>query len=93
MGRSRREFLTQGARWGCWVRCSQVEGASAEPEQTPQTPTTPGAPPAFGTAAPVGPEVTAGTFVEAEKLVQVTNSPEHRAEMARELAGVDGGGV
>jgi len=33
--------------------------------------TTPGAPPAFNTAPPVGPEVTTGTFAEAEKLVQV----------------------
>lgn len=33
--------------------------------------TTPGAPPAFNTAAPVGPEVTTGTFAEAEKLAQV----------------------
>ncbi len=31
----------------------------------------PGAPPAFGTAPAVGPEVSAGTFVESEKLVQV----------------------
>jgi len=30
-----------------------------------------GAPPAFGTGPAVGPEVTTGTFVEAEKLVQV----------------------
>ncbi|MEO7102509.1 MAG: amidase [Gemmatimonadaceae bacterium] len=32
---------------------------------------TPGAPPAFNTAPPVGPEVTTGTFAEAEKLAQV----------------------
>jgi Asp-tRNA(Asn)/Glu-tRNA(Gln) amidotransferase A subunit family amidase len=50
--------------------------------QTPQTPSTPGAPPAFGTAAPVGPEVTPETFVHAEKLVQITNTAAHRAEMA-----------
>ena len=38
---------------------------------------TPGAPPAFGTAAPAGPEVSPATFAEAEKLVQVElTSPE-----------------
>ncbi len=35
---------------------------------------TPGAPPAFGTSEPVGPEVTAATFVQAEKLVQIEMS-------------------
>jgi Asp-tRNA(Asn)/Glu-tRNA(Gln) amidotransferase A subunit family amidase len=52
--------------------------AGVVPAQTPdgqnQTPT-PGAPPAFGTAAPVGPEVSAATFKEAEKLAQVEMTP------------------
>src|SRR5690348_15576333 len=43
---------------------------------------TPGAPPAFGTAPAVGPEVSPATFAEAEKLVQITNTPAHRAEAA-----------
>jgi Asp-tRNA(Asn)/Glu-tRNA(Gln) amidotransferase A subunit family amidase len=38
-----------------------------------------GAPPAFGTAPPVGPEVTPATFAEAEKLVQVELRPTDRA--------------
>ena len=42
---------------------------------------TAGAPPAFGTAPAVGPAVSAGSFAEAEKLVQVSLSP-----AARELA-------
>jgi Asp-tRNA(Asn)/Glu-tRNA(Gln) amidotransferase A subunit family amidase len=54
--------------------------------QTPasQTPAnqTPGAPPAFGTAPPVGPEVTPTTFAEAEKLVQVEMTPADRATAA-----------
>ncbi len=79
MGRSRREFLAQSSMG--LIGAVVAEGL-ADAEQTPQTPTTPGAPPAFGTSAPVGPEVTPETFVEAEKLVQVTNSPDHRAEMA-----------
>lgn len=42
----------------------------------------PGAPPAFATAPPVGPEVTAETFAEAEKLERVTMTEAHRAEAA-----------
>lgn len=80
MARSRREFLAQSSMGLIGV---VVAGEAEVLEgQTPQTPTTPGAPPAFGTAAPVGPEVSAATFVEAEKLVQVTMSPEHRAQAA-----------
>src|SRR5256885_5099910 len=43
---------------------------------------TPGAPPAFGTSPSVGPEVGPGTFAEAEKLVQVANAPDYRAQAA-----------
>jgi Asp-tRNA(Asn)/Glu-tRNA(Gln) amidotransferase A subunit family amidase len=38
-----------------------------------------GTPPAFGTARPVGPEVSPSTFAEAEKLMQVKLSPADRA--------------
>src|SRR5690349_8537199 len=79
MGRSRREFLAQGSMG---LIGAVVAGEAVAEGQTPQTPTTPGAPPAFGTAAPVGPEVSTQTFVEAEKLMQVTMSPAHRAEAA-----------
>ncbi|MGA8671991.1 MAG: amidase, partial [Terracidiphilus sp.] len=47
-----------------------------------QTPT-PGAPPAFGTAAPVGPEVTAATFREAQKLVDVEMTAADLEEAAK----------
>ena len=50
------------------------EAEAAATGQVPQTPATAGAPPAFGTAPPVGPEVSTETFVEAEKLMQVTMS-------------------
>ncbi|HEV2578297.1 MAG TPA: amidase family protein [Acidobacteriaceae bacterium] len=83
MGRSRREFLAQSSMGliGAVV-AGEAEIAEGQASGSPQTPTTPGAPPAFGTAAPVGPEVTPATFAEAEKLVQVTMSPAHRAEVA-----------
>jgi Asp-tRNA(Asn)/Glu-tRNA(Gln) amidotransferase A subunit family amidase len=57
-------------------------GLSADAQVgAPQQPT-PGAPPAFGTAAPVGPEVTSATFTEAEKLMQAPLSVKDRAEAA-----------
>jgi Asp-tRNA(Asn)/Glu-tRNA(Gln) amidotransferase A subunit family amidase len=61
---------------------------AALPAQAAQTPAAqdsnlpPGAPPAFGTAPPVGPEVSVRTFEEAEKLVQVTMTPADRAQAA-----------
>ena len=42
----------------------------------------PGAPPAFGTAPPVGPEVSADTFRIAEKLVNVEMTPADMSEAA-----------
>ncbi|HXY20175.1 MAG TPA: amidase [Gemmatimonadales bacterium] len=42
----------------------------------------PGAPPTFATAAGSGPPVSEATFAEAEKLAQVTMSPEHRRQAA-----------
>lgn len=81
MATSRREFLAQGSL-GLLATALTPGSAEGLSPQTPQSATTPGAPPAFGTAAPVGPPVSPETFVEAEKLVQVTMSPEHRAEAA-----------
>jgi Asp-tRNA(Asn)/Glu-tRNA(Gln) amidotransferase A subunit family amidase len=73
---SRRAFLKHGslglaaAAVGCHAPThpSQQSAAPAAAEG----PQPPGAPPAFGTAPPVGPEVSAVTFVEAEKLVRVS---------------------
>ena len=64
--KSRREFLTSAplALLGAAV-------ASYGQTQNPAQQQTPGAPPAFGTAAAVGPEVTSATLAEAEKQVQV----------------------
>ena len=42
----------------------------------------PGAPPTFGTAAGSGPEVTAATFAEAERVAQVTLTPAQRQQAA-----------
>ncbi|MBV9182015.1 MAG: amidase, partial [Acidobacteria bacterium] len=62
--KSRRKFLAD-ASLGMLVagRATLAQGQS---NQQP-----PGEPPAFGTSPKVGPEVSSGTFAEAEKLVQV----------------------
>ncbi|MGH8136620.1 MAG: amidase family protein [Steroidobacteraceae bacterium] len=84
MSRSRREFLQ--------VSCAALLGPSVVAgEQQPATVSgtsrpgeaTPGSPPAFGTAPPVGPEVSPATFAQAEKLVQVELTPPERAQAAR----------
>src|SRR5262245_4900614 len=51
-----------------------------QPQSTSSTapPSTPGAPPTFATAPAAGPAVTASTFAEAEKLMQVTMSDAQR---------------
>jgi Asp-tRNA(Asn)/Glu-tRNA(Gln) amidotransferase A subunit family amidase len=62
-----------------------VISSASTPASAPvntQTPETPGAPPAFGTAPAVGPEVSAETFAEAEKLVRVEMSAAERAQAA-----------
>jgi Asp-tRNA(Asn)/Glu-tRNA(Gln) amidotransferase A subunit family amidase len=55
-------------------------GAQAQAGQTQTLP--PGAPPAFGTAPPVGPEVSPETFANAEKLVQLEMTAADRATAA-----------
>ncbi|HTD10729.1 MAG TPA: amidase family protein [Steroidobacteraceae bacterium] len=83
MSRSRRVFLLGSAA---------VLGSAAIPkaqDATTGTPTPkpaelpPGSPPAFGTAPPVGPEVSAATFAEAEKLVQVEFTAPERTQAAQ----------
>lgn len=57
--------------------CSQQQTTSVA-----STSTTPGAPPTFGTAPAAGPQVTSGSFAEAEKLVQVQMTDVERAMAA-----------
>ena len=73
MSKSRRQFLSQASisLWG-------AAAFSGHAQQTSEPP--PGAPPAFGTAPPVGPEVTTSTFAEAEKLMQVQLTAAERSE-------------
>lgn len=79
MTQTRRDFLAISA-FGALGTALPLDAA-----QTPAAPSnqqTPGTPPAFGTAPPVGPEVSAGTFVEAEKLVQIEMTPADLAQAA-----------
>src|SRR5258708_14829959 len=57
---------------------SSAQNPSPAPAQEPA-----GMPPAFGTAKPVGPEVSEETFVEAEKLVQVNLNKTDLAQVAK----------
>src|SRR4030095_15319855 len=81
---TRRQFLIR-APFGLVAAAAACRGESdTNAKQTgaapsPSTPSTPGAPPAFNTAPPVGPEVSATTFAEAEKLAQVTMTDAERA--------------
>ncbi|MEP6691941.1 MAG: amidase family protein, partial [Gemmatimonadaceae bacterium] len=70
---SRRQFLIR-APIGLLGAAAACRGEDQKPDSraaVPGTPATPGAPPAFNTAPPVGPEVSATTFAESEKLMQV----------------------
>lgn len=60
--------------------CGTQAPSSSEPApSSPSSPVSiPGAPPTFGTGPVTGPPVSAATFAEAEKLVQVTMRPKDR---------------
>ena len=81
MAKSRREFLTRAAA-GLLGAGAAAKAAAGAPGPEPQTTPVAGTPPAFGTAPPVGPEVTAATFAEAEKLVRVEMTAAERAQAA-----------
>jgi Asp-tRNA(Asn)/Glu-tRNA(Gln) amidotransferase A subunit family amidase len=78
---TRRQFLIS-APLGVLVAataCKKAPGADAPPQTAPATP---GAPPTFGTGTGSGPEVSASTFAEAEKLMQVTMTQAERQQAA-----------
>jgi Asp-tRNA(Asn)/Glu-tRNA(Gln) amidotransferase A subunit family amidase len=76
---TRRQFMitaSMGALAATVACRSEPQGGAST-----TTPATPGAPPTFGTGPVSGPPVSPSTFAEAEKLAQVTMTPEER-EMA-----------
>ena len=75
---TRRQFLIR-APIGVLGAVAACRGEGEKPAaQATGTPSTPGAPVAFNTAPAAGPEVTATTFAEAEKLAQVTMTEAER---------------
>ncbi|HTI36765.1 MAG TPA: amidase [Vicinamibacterales bacterium] len=77
---TRRQFLIR-APLGFLVGAIAASDVAPTVEMK-QVPATPGAPPTFGTGPGSGPVVTPGTFVEAEKLMQVTMTPAERQQAA-----------
>jgi Asp-tRNA(Asn)/Glu-tRNA(Gln) amidotransferase A subunit family amidase len=73
MSKSRRQFLSRAS-----IGLAAAATACRKSIEKVGVDQTPGAPPAFGTAPEVGPKVSAATFAEAEKLVQVELSPAER---------------
>jgi len=83
MSASRREFLALSTLSVLGAAAGLGQNAPQQnPPTVPQTTPTPGAPPAFGTAPPVGPEVSAANFEAAEKLVNFTLTEAERAQAA-----------
>jgi Asp-tRNA(Asn)/Glu-tRNA(Gln) amidotransferase A subunit family amidase len=93
MSKSRREFLADTSVGLLGVAAAfqlpdqklvdHLSGvAAAERQQTTPEVPPPGSPSAFGTSPPVGPEVSLGTFEDAEKLVQVAMTGGERTEAA-----------
>jgi Asp-tRNA(Asn)/Glu-tRNA(Gln) amidotransferase A subunit family amidase len=78
MDRSRRRFLLHSSAGLLTTAVAHNLAANLDAQQTPA----PGTPPAFGTAPAVGPEVSAATFAEAEKLVRVEMTEKDRAQAA-----------
>ncbi len=76
MSKSRRQFLTHASL----TLLGAAVASRTQAQQTTEPP--PGEPPAFGTAPPVGPQVSPTTFAEAEKLMQVELTAAERAQAA-----------
>jgi Asp-tRNA(Asn)/Glu-tRNA(Gln) amidotransferase A subunit family amidase len=76
---TRRQFLEQApiGLLAAVAACREGPREGAPPAAAP-----PGAPPTFGTAPGAGPEVTPGTFEQAERLMQVTLTPAEREQAA-----------
>ncbi|HET8650421.1 MAG TPA: amidase family protein, partial [Gemmatimonadales bacterium] len=79
---TRRRFLIEAPLSLLSVAVACRSGGSPAPPSGDSTAPAPGAPPTFGTAEGAGPPVSAATFAEAEKLMQVTMTPAERAQAA-----------
>ena len=80
--KSRRQFLIKAPLGLLGITASMAHAADPPPAASPSSPPA-GAPPTFGSAPAVGPEVSANTFAEAEKLMQLTMTPAERDMAAK----------
>ena len=80
--KSRRQFLIKAPLGLLGITATMAHAADPPPAASPSSPPA-GAPPTFGSAPAVGPEVSANTFAEAEKLMQVTMTPAERDMAAK----------
>jgi Asp-tRNA(Asn)/Glu-tRNA(Gln) amidotransferase A subunit family amidase len=78
---SRREFLARAAAGLVGAAAARNALAEQQPPAPTATPTA-GTPPAFGTAPPVGPEVSPATITEAQKLVRIEFTDRDKAQIA-----------
>jgi len=78
---SRREFLTRAAAGLVGAAAARRALADQQPPASTTTPTA-GTPPAFGTAPPVGPEVSVATITEAQKLVRIEFTDRDKSQIA-----------
>ncbi|MFP5248906.1 MAG: amidase family protein, partial [Acidobacteriota bacterium] len=86
MKHSRRRFLVQsaaGLAGGLAASAAVPDLAAQQPPASQSSGPPPGQPPAFATAPAVGPEVSASTFAEAEKLVRVEFTAPQLSEAAQ----------
>ena len=83
MKTSRRDFLSRTALGLAGAAVGSRAHAKGKTPPDMAAPVEASAPPAFGTAPAMGPAVSAATFAEAEKLVQVTMTPKEREQAAR----------
>lgn len=82
MKQSRRKFLIQSAAGVAAGLAVSAPAPDVNAQQAPTAAPPPGQPPAFATAPAVGPEVSASTFAEAEKLVRVAYTAPQLKEAA-----------
>jgi hypothetical protein len=84
MAETRRDFLARSAAALTAAVAAPTAASLASTEQQPAPTPGPaaGTPPAFGTAPPVGPEITTATIAETEKLVRVEMTAADRAQAA-----------
>jgi Asp-tRNA(Asn)/Glu-tRNA(Gln) amidotransferase A subunit family amidase len=82
MSKSRRQFLAEASIGLVGAAVASRSHAQQKPAMPAPAEPAPGTPPAFGTAPPVGPEVSPSTFAEAEQLMRVELTSAERAQAA-----------